>query len=223
MQHVKQFSLALGISLAISLTACNNQNAADKAVISDEQQTGEVSGSALIIDTNSSVVRFVGYGVGKNHPGNFRVSEGSFLVADNEVKGGEFTIDINSLQVEEEGDIFQNKLKPHLLGEDFFDAAKHGQAHFQVTGIQPYVASAQDSSVVEGANYTVSGNFKFKDVTRNISFPANINVGENVVSAKANFNIDRTQWNMRYGNDKSLGDKFISESVNIQLNLVTAK
>jgi polyisoprenoid-binding protein YceI len=223
MQHVKQFSLALGITLAISLTACNNQNAADKAVISDEQQTGEVSGSAVPIDTNASVVRFVGYGVGKNHPGNFRVSEGSFLVADNEVKGGDFTININSLEVEEEGDMFQNKLKPHLLGEDFFDAAKHGQAHFQVTGVQPYVASAQDSSVVEGANYTVSGNLKFKDVTKNISFPANISVNGNTVNARANFNIDRTQWNIRYGNDKSLGDKFISESVNIQLNLVAGK
>jgi polyisoprenoid-binding protein YceI len=223
MQQVKKLSMAMGISLAIALTACNNQNAADNAVISDEQQAGQVAGSAIPIDINASKVRFVGYGVGKDHPGNFKVSEGSFLIADNEVKGGDFTIDINSLEVEEQGDIFQNKLKPHLLGEDFFDAAKHGQAHFQVTGVQPYVASAQDSSVVEGANYTVSGNLKFKDVTKNISFPANISVSNNAVTAKANFNIDRTLWNIRYGNDKSLGDKFISESVNIQLNLVAGQ
>ena len=40
---------------------------------------------------------------------------------------------------------------------------------------------------------------------------------------KGNFDIDRTQWNMNYGNDKSLGDKFISEKVNIELDLEAKK
>jgi hypothetical protein len=35
------------------------------------------------------------------------------------------------------------------------------------------------------------------------------------LQAKANFDIDRRQWQMNYGNDKTLGDKFISETVNV--------
>jgi polyisoprenoid-binding protein YceI len=76
---------------------------------------------------------------------------------------------------------------------------------------------------VAGANYTVSGNLTMKDSTKNITFPAKITVADNSLTALANFNVDRTQWGIRYGNDKSLGDKFISETVNIQLNLKAAR
>jgi hypothetical protein len=44
-------------------------------------------------------------------------------------------------------------------------------------------------------------------------------VAGNSLKALANFDINRTLWGIRYGNDKSLGDKFISETVNVQLNL----
>ncbi len=53
----------------------------------------------------------------------------------------------------------------------------------------------------------------------NITFPARIDLDGNTLKAKGNFNIDRTQWKMNYGNDKTLGDKFISETVNIELDL----
>ena len=56
-------------------------------------------------------------------------------------------------------------------------------------------------------------------MTKNITFPAQIDLDGNVLKAKANFDIDRRQWNMNYGNDKTLGDKFISETVNIEMDL----
>ena len=82
-----------------------------------------------------------------------------------------------------------------------------------------YTGKEGDSSVVAGANYTVSGNLTLKDSTKNISFPANLTMADNKLSAKANFNIDRTQWGIVYGNDKSLKDKFISETVNIKVDI----
>ncbi len=134
-----------------------------------------------------------------------------------------FTIDIKSMDLEQKGGVFDSKLRPHLMSGDFFDADKFGTAKFEITGVQPYTASGSDTSVVTGANYTVSGNFTLKDVTKNISFPAKIDLDGNTLKAKSNFNIDRTQWQMRYGNDKTLGDKFISEKVNIELNLEAKK
>jgi polyisoprenoid-binding protein YceI len=85
--------------------------------------------------------------------------------------------------------------------------------------VQPYQKNDGDTSIVDGANFTVSGNLTLKDVTKNVSFPAKIDLDGNTLKAKANFDIDRRQWQMNYGNDKTLGDKFISEKVNIELDL----
>ncbi len=77
--------------------------------------------------------------------------------------------------------------------------------------------------MIEGANYNVSGNFTLKDVTKNITFPARIDLDGNTLKARGNFDIDRTQWQMNYHNDKTLGDAFISETVNIELDLQAKK
>ena len=125
--------------------------------------------------------------------------------------------------MEQKEAMFQEKLKPHLLSGDFFDAEKFETARFVITKVEPYKADNSDTSIIEGANFNVSGNFTLKDATKNITFPARIDLDKNTVRAKANFDIDRTQWQMNYGNDKTLGDKFISETVNINLNILAKK
>jgi len=132
-------------------------------------------------------------------------------------------IDIRSLDPEEEGDMYDNKLKPHLLSGDFFDADNFGTAKFEITGVEPYKGDSKDTSIVEGANFNVSGNLTLKGETKNITFPARIDLDENTLKGKADFDINRTQWKMNYGNDKTLGDKFISETVNIELDIQAKK
>ena len=56
-------------------------------------------------------------------------------------------------------------------------------------------------------------------MTKNITFPARIDLDDTTLKGKANFDINRTDWRMNYGNDNTLGDKFISETVNIELNI----
>jgi polyisoprenoid-binding protein YceI len=204
---------------SLTLAACSDAPTGDKAVIQDEKQASAASGQAFVVDTTASKIRFTGNGVGKNHPGTFRLSSGTVTIANNSLTGGQFTINVKSMDLEQRGDMFQNKLHPHLLSGDFFDADKFGTAQFEITGVQPYEANSKDTSIVEGANFNVSGNLTIKDVTKNITFPARIDLDANTLKSKANFNIDRTQWKMHYGNDKTLGDKFISETVNIELDL----
>lgn len=204
---------------ALTVASCSDAPKGDAATVAGAQTAATAEGKALPVDSAASTVRFVGNGVGKNHPGLFTVTNGAVTVANGTIAGGQFDISINSMQLEEKGEMFENKLKPHLLNADFFDAEKYPTAKFEITKVEPYTATSADSSVVAGANYLVSGNLTLKDATKNITFPAKIEVEENAVDAKANFDIDRTWWNMNYGNDKSLGDKFISETVNVQLNL----
>ena len=205
--------------LALTFTACSDAPKGDAATVAGVQTAAAADGAKLTVDSTASTVRFVGNGVGKNHPGLFKVKDGAVTVANNAIAGGQFTIDINSMELEEKGEMFETKLRPHLLNADFFDAEKYPAAKFEITKVEPYTATGTDSSVVAGANALVSGNLTLKDVTKNITFPAKVDIAGNAVNAAANFDIDRTWWNMSYGNDKSLGDKFISETVNVQLNL----
>jgi polyisoprenoid-binding protein YceI len=191
----------------------------DDASIQDKQQTAEAKGTEYIVDTNASHVRFVGHGVGKNHPGKFKLEAGKVAVANNQITGGNFVIDIKSLDLEQKGGMFDAKLHPHLMSGDFFDAEKFGTAKFEITGVQPYQKGSADTSIIDGANFMISGNLTLKDITKNVSFPAKVDLDGNTLKAKANFDIDRRQWEMNYRSDKSLGDKFISEKVNIELDL----
>ncbi len=219
---VKRYLVTAGF-IAI-LTSCGGGSPkGDEATVQEKQETSEVTGTQFAVDTTASSIRFTGYGVGKNHPGKFKVSSGTVALANDQITGGSFTIDIKSMDLEQKGGIFDSKLRPHLMSGDFFDADKFGTAKFEITGVQPYTASGSDTSVVAGANYMVSGNFTLKDVTKNISFPAKIDLDGNTLKAKSNFVIDRTQWQMHYGNDKTLGDKFISEKVDVELDLEAKK
>ncbi|MFN2437883.1 MAG: YceI family protein [Chitinophagaceae bacterium] len=207
----------------IVFTSCSDVPKGDQAIITESQSAASAKGQAFKVDTANSRIRFTGNGVGKNHPGTFHLSSGSVALSDNQITGGLFTININSLQVEQQGAIFQSKLKPHLLSGDFFDAEKFGTAKFEITKVEPYTANGTDTSIVDGANFLISGNFTLKEDTKNITFPAKVDLDGETLKAKANFNIDRTQWKMNYGNDKTLGDKFISETVNIELDLQAKK
>ncbi|MCE3260676.1 MAG: hypothetical protein K0S12_2317 [Bacteroidetes bacterium] len=206
-------------ALTFVIYSCDNAPKGDNAIITEEKKTSESVGQNYIVDSAESKIRFIGYGVGKNHPGNFKVTLGTVAVKENKITGGDFTIDIRSLEVEERGKMFQEKLKPHLLSGDFFDAEKFGTAKFEITGCTPYKPDAKDTSIVDGANFNISGNLTIKGETKNITFPAKVDLDGRTLKGKADFDIDRTQWKINYGNDKTLGDKFISEKVNIELDL----
>jgi polyisoprenoid-binding protein YceI len=214
----------MAVGTVLTFTSCNNPPKGDNATITEKQEAATQSGMVFTVDTADSKIKFIGHGVGKNHPGAFRLHAGNVSVNDNRITGGDFTINIQSLDLEEKGDMFQHKLRPHLLSGDFFDAEKFGTAKFEITSVVSYEKGKNnDTSIVEGANFNVSGNLTIKGETRNITFPARIDLDKDALKAKADFVIDRTQWKMNYGNDKTLGDKFISEKVNIRMDLVARR
>ena len=216
-KHVR--SLLIIIAACGVFVACNEAPEGDNATISEKQQASQAKGQVFMADTAASRIRFTGHGVGKNHPGVFRLASGTVAIAGEQLTGGSFVIDIKSMELEEKGGMFDEKLRPHLMSGDFFDADKFGTAKFEITKVELYQPNSNDTSIVEGANFLISGNLTLKDVTKNIKFPARVELDENTLKANGNFDIDRNQWNMNYGNDKTLGNKFISEKVNIELDL----
>jgi polyisoprenoid-binding protein YceI len=213
------FALALVVA-----AACEKAPKGDDAKITEKEQAATATGQTFVVDTASSYVKFTGNGVGKNHPGRFKLNYGATAINNDSISGGSFVINIKSMDMEQEGEMIDSKLRPHLLSGDFFDADKFGTATFEITNVVPYDPEKDvNKSLVEGANFSISGNLKIRDVTKNITFPARVDLDGNSIKAKANFDIDRRQWQMNYGNDKTLGDKFISETVNIELYLLARK
>jgi polyisoprenoid-binding protein YceI len=209
----------LALAVMGLIAACEKPPKGDDAKITEEEEPVAATGTTFAVDTAHSWIKFTGYGVGKNHPGTFKLNYGAVAVANDSISGGSFVVNIKSMRMEQKGRDIETKLRPHLLSGDFFDADKFGTAAFEITNVIPYKPKDGEKSLVEGANYYVSGNFTLKDVTKNISFPVRVDLDGNTLKAKGNFDIDRTQWQMNYGNDKTLGDKFISETVNIELYL----
>jgi polyisoprenoid-binding protein YceI len=212
-------NLLLVAGLITFVAACDKAPKGDDAKITEKEQAVAATGTSFIVDTARSYVKFTGNGVGKNHPGTFKLNYGAVAVKNDSLSGGTFVININSMNMEQRDAGIKEKLRPHLLSGDFFDAAKFGTATFEITNVMPWEPKDGEKSLVEGANFSISGNLQLKDVTKNITFPAKLDLDANTLKGKANFDIDRTQWQMNYGNDKTLGDKFISETVNIELYL----
>ena len=218
-QPVQLYFMVIVLAAAGLIFACEQAPKGDKAIIGEQASATEGVGETFVVDTARSWIRFTGHGVGKNHPGIFKLRYGSVMAADNKITGGTFIMDITSLDLEQEGEMIDTKLRPHLLSGDFFDADKFGTSRFQITKIEPYHPRDGEKSLVQGANFRVSGNLQIRDVTKNITFPARVDLDGERLDTRANFDIDRREWQMNYGNDKTLGDKFISEKVNIELYL----
>lgn len=211
--------LLLTFIVASIFVACEKAPKGDEAKITEKEEGLVPTGQTFVVDTARSYVKFTGHGVGKNHPGRFKLNYGAVAIANDSISGGSFVINIKSMRMEEQGENIETKLRPHLLSGDFFDAEKFGTATFEITNVIPYEPKDGEKSLIEGANFLVSGNFTLKGVTKNISFPARVDLDANTLKGKANFDIDRREWQMNYGNDKTLGDKFISETVNIEFYL----
>lgn len=212
---MKKYFLSIS-AVALLATACQQAPDAAKAETAEKQEAAAGTGSTFTLDTVASRVGWIGTKPVAAHNGDFKLSGGSFTVENGAVTSGNFVIDINSIQDFDLKDENNGKLIGHLKSPDFFDVAKYPTAKFEITSVE---ALQNDTS----GTHKISGNLTLKDSTKNVTFPAKVNLTDTELKATANFNIDRTHWGLRYGNDQSLGDKFIRPEVNLTLNIAAKK
>jgi polyisoprenoid-binding protein YceI len=79
------------------------------------------------------------------------------------------------------------RLTGHLMSPDFFDVQNFPVSTFTVTGIEP-----------AGAQQKVTGNLNLHGVAKSISFPATIQIRDDAVTVKAEFAINRRDFNINY-------------------------
>lgn len=208
--------------LAIS---CAQQPESDKAEVKEAQKvkTPQANSAIYKVNTDESKVTWIGSKPTGSHNGTIDIKTGVLSVKSGKITGGKFLIDMKTLKaldMDEEGN---GKLSGHLKSEDFFKIDKYPTSTFAITKAEPFVAKVGEEVILEGATHTITGNLKMLDVTKSISFPAIINMSEDGLKANTQFNINRTDWGLSYGTDKSLGDRFIKPTVTIGFELVAQK
>jgi polyisoprenoid-binding protein YceI len=229
----------LALAAGLMLASCDNQgNTVDTR---DAQDVANGSGETLSVNPDASKVTWTGYKPAGKHYGTIAIKDGELRVDGNDITGGRFIMDLTELEIEDLKGDEENyqKLYGHLQSPDFFDTQNHPEAVFEVTQVEPYTAdgSIEDKEeyqtdntptkmsdqMVDNPTHWISGNLTMRGNTKNIKFPARVNVDNGSVSAKAGFNIDRTEWKVAYGDESSVADKardtFIYNTVNVGFDL----
>ncbi|HEX2787189.1 MAG TPA: YceI family protein [Ignavibacteria bacterium] len=207
------------VLLAFIIMACGeSQNANKNAAGNNDNVTltaASNSGTQTTVDVNNSIVNWKASKVTGKHNGTVKIKDGTIYVQNGQVTGGNFNIDMNTITVSDLTGESNQKLTGHLKSNDFFSVESNPTSSFVITEIGPGT---------NGATNTIKGNLTIKGITKPVQFPANIQVNNGKVTAKATFDIDRTEYDIKYGSGKffeGIGDKAIHDNFNIELDLMT--
>ncbi len=237
MRTIKQTGFIL--AAALMTFACGQSG--ETVETSDAKEVATTEGETLTIDNSATAISWKGYKPTGQHTGIIPVMEGTVAVNGESITGGKITFNITELEVHdlEEGSEMHGKLTGHLQSDDFFDAANHPTATFEITSVEPFTSSdtvneeeqyetenTPDSATElnsETPTHWISGNLTMRGTSKNITFPATVNVNNGAVTAKAGFNIDRTEWGLSYQDESSVADKakdkFIYNTVGLILDV----
>jgi len=185
------------------MTGCSDPaDKVQKAAASDAKKTDAAAApSAKEYSIRAaSKIGFIGSKVTRSHNGGFTNFAGKIQVANGKIAGTpEIKISTKSLWADDK------RLEGHLKSNAFFDVANHPVATFTVTSIES-----------AGAQQKVTGNLDLHGVTKSISFPADVKIADDVVAVKAEFAINRRDFNINY---PGMPNDLIRDNVVIKLDI----
>ena len=231
MKRLTTNTLWLMLSLFV-LASCGDATETTEAEVTEaaEEPATEMAGATTyVIDVDDSELGWSGEKkfVNWKHWGTINISEGTVTVEGDQIVGGEFVIDMNTLAVaseDMEGKGISDKrpkLEGHLKSDDFFNVEQYPTAVFKVTKVEPLAAADED-----GNTHSVSGNLTIRDVTKNITFPATIEMEGDEIEVESEFHINRADFNVKYGSESFFDlarDEVIKDEIHFDLELVAAR
>lgn len=160
----------------------------------------------------SSDIHWWGYKVFKSenssHDGKVNLKSGTITLKNNQVVGGTFTMDMNSINATDVEGERQTKLNAHLKDGDFFETNKYPTAVYKITSVKK-----------SGNKYQVNGKLTAKGKTHNVSFPASIEVKDGQVTLKSDkFSFDRQKFGISY--KASMQDVVVKDEVDMKVEVV---
>ena len=206
MKTITSTSLLLGV-LLFAACADPSQDVPAAKVATNSSSTvaatpaasANAAAKAYAITAENSKVEFTGSKVTGKHDGGFKQLQGEVHTSGNTVAHAKVTIDTTSIFSD------NDRLTGHLKSPDFFDVQKFPTAVFETTSISG-----------AGDNATVNGKLTLHGVTKDISFPAKIDVKDDSVTVKAEFSINRKDFGIVYAGKP---DDLIRDGVVLRLDV----
>lgn len=243
---MKMLSLsALSVAATFFVVGCQQNPGGTEAEVGAAQEVDDVSASAISyqLDTTDSDLTWYGFKPTGRHNGTINIDDGKLSIANGEVVGGSFTVDMNEIEVLDLEGEDKQKLTGHLKSPDFFAVEEHPTAEFVITEVVSYSEGSVEEDTsrldvvvndeevseykIDNPTHAITGNLTMRDTTLSLTFPAKVNVTDDQITAEAKFNIDRTKWNVSYGDENDLEarakDKFIYNTVNVGFNITADK
>ena len=214
--HMKSFIICL-VSISV-LFACGTEkkevvtNSIAQDLKSTKAATDTIIEQTMFKVTNDSlsVLKWTGSTFIKSHFGTVNF-EGALGIFEGKLVSGDLTFDMNTINTEDLNGGKKQKLDDHLKGEDFFDVEKFSKAYLKIKNY-------------DGKNIT--GDLTIKEVTKEISFPAILEITQNSITGKADFTINRTEYGIIYssGNFFDLAkDRIISDNITFNVSIKAIK
>lgn len=158
------------------------------------------------LDVDQSIINWKGTYAFQfsEHSGTVNFKKGNLLTIDNNISGGTFVIDMNSISNED----YMNKVGPveHLKNDDFFDVPKYPEALLTIKKVTYFEADNQ---------HKMEANLTIKGITKSIEFWASVDGNTQTMSTR--FKIDRQQWGITYNN--KLKNHAISDAIEFEVFL----
>lgn len=210
--------------LGLVTVSCKNDN---KKPASDAGEVATVSGVDYNVATTSKVFWEGGHPVGTPHNGDISISEGTITAKEGKVVAGNFTIDMNTINVLDLEGGKKAGLEKHLKGtgeeakaDHFFNIGQYPTAKFEINKVTELQGNPD-------ANALVYGNLTIKGITKEIQFKANIAVTDNDVQVTSpKFNINRTDYGIKFMSGSftdGLKDKAINDELVLNVNVTATK
>ncbi len=168
--------------------------------------------TTLEANTEKSSIVWDAAKVTGTHTGTIELASGSLDFDGNVLVGGEFTVDMTTINTTDLEGEWKDKLDGHLKSDDFFGVANYATSSFVIT----------KAKRLNAKNYEITGDITIKGITQSVTFPAEVDA--KAKSAKAKITLDRTKFNVRYGSNSffdNLGDKAINDEFTLTVNIVS--
>lgn len=151
-----------------------------------------------------------------DHTGSVDLSSGEIIFEGENIVGGKFVIDMNTIRdLDIEDEKRNSRLSNHLKSDDFFAVATHPTSTLVITSAKPSLSKAN--------SYDFVGNLTIKGITNAINFEAVVERDNSKLKASGIITFDRTKYEVKYGSGSffdDLGDKVIHDNIQLEVELV---
>lgn len=203
---------AFACFLLAGFAACADNPAADAPAAEVGEATeapaaaAAAAGAVTYQLAEESQVEWNASKVTRAHDGAFPDVEGTITLVDGAPESSSVEVRIDTTTLTSDTD----QLTTHLKSADFFDVEQYPEASFRSTQITPQ----------GDGTYQVTGVLEMHGQSKEITFPATIEVEGDTVRTQAEFSIDRSDWGIDY---KGAADDLIRNEVLLRFDLVAER